>query len=80
MDPDVELDLRTLGSRLEPKADAKPLSHPGIPKTSYSWNSYNMAGTVLDSMDMVVPRHTWPMHLQGVPGTTGNTDQTSTEK
>ena len=25
------LDLRTLGSRPEPKADAQPLSHPGVP-------------------------------------------------
>ena len=29
---DVELDTRTPGSQTELKADAKPLSHPGIPK------------------------------------------------
>ena len=29
-EPDVGLDPRTLGSCLEPKADAQPLSHPGI--------------------------------------------------
>ena len=31
MEPDVGLDPRTLGSRPEPKADAQPLSHSGIP-------------------------------------------------
>ena len=30
-DPDVGLDPRTPGSHPEPKADAQPLSHPGIP-------------------------------------------------
>ena len=29
------LDPRTPGSRPGPKAGAKPLSHPGIPKSSY---------------------------------------------
>ena len=29
--PDAELDPRTLGSLLEPKADAQPLSHLGAP-------------------------------------------------
>ena len=29
--PDAGLDPRTPGSRLEPKADAQPLSHPGAP-------------------------------------------------
>ena len=28
---DVGLDPRTPGSRPEPKADAQPLSHPGVP-------------------------------------------------
>ena len=32
-EPDVGLDPRTPGSRLGPKAGAKPLSHPGIPET-----------------------------------------------
>ena len=30
-EPDVELDPRTLGLWPEPKADAQPLSHPGVP-------------------------------------------------
>ena len=29
--PNVGLDPRTAGSRPEPKADAQPLSHPGVP-------------------------------------------------
>ena len=31
-EPDGGLDPKTLGSPLEPKADAQPLSHPGAPK------------------------------------------------
>ena len=31
-EPDVGLNLRTPGSQPEPKADAQPLSHPGIPR------------------------------------------------
>ncbi|XP_073758103.1 BCLAF1 and THRAP3 family member 3 isoform X5 [Callorhinus ursinus] len=31
-EPDAGLDPRTLGSRLEPKADAQQLSHPGAPQ------------------------------------------------
>ena len=31
-DPDMGLDPRSPGSHPGPKADAKPLSHPGIPK------------------------------------------------
>ena len=31
-EPDVVLDHRTLGSCSEPKADAQPLSHPGVPR------------------------------------------------
>ena len=30
-EPNVGLNPRTLGSQLEPKADAQPLSHPGAP-------------------------------------------------
>ena len=30
-EPDVELDPRIPGSHPEPKADAQPLSHPGVP-------------------------------------------------
>ena len=35
-EPDVGLDPGTPGSRPEPKADAQPLSHPGIPNLVYS--------------------------------------------
>ena len=31
-EPDAELDPRTPGSCPEPKADAQPLSHPGVPR------------------------------------------------
>ena len=31
-EPDVGLDPRTLGSHPELKADAQPLSHPGVPE------------------------------------------------
>ena len=31
-EPDVGLDPRTSGSQPEPKADAQPLSHPGVPR------------------------------------------------
>ena len=30
-EPDVGFDPRTPGSRPDPKADAQPLSHPGVP-------------------------------------------------
>ena len=33
--PDVRLDPRAPGSQPEPKADAQPLSHPGIPSFSH---------------------------------------------
>ena len=32
IEADVGLDSRTLGSCPEPKADAQPLSHPGVPR------------------------------------------------
>ena len=35
-EPDVRLDPRTLGSCPEPKADAQPLSHPGVLLTYFS--------------------------------------------
>ena len=35
-DPDVGLDPRTPGSCPEPKADAQPLSHPGVPPPTIS--------------------------------------------
>ena len=31
-EPDEGLDPRTAGSNPEPKADAQPRSHPGVPK------------------------------------------------
>ena len=34
-EPDVGLNPRTLGSQLELKADAQPLSHPGAPKWTF---------------------------------------------
>ena len=34
-EPDVGLDPRTPGSRLEPKADAQPLNHPGAPHFTF---------------------------------------------
>ena len=36
MKPDEGLNPRTTGSRPEPKADAQPLSHPGVPGTKIS--------------------------------------------
>ena len=51
-EPDARLDLRTLKSLLDPKADTQPLSHPGAPYLfvylytftldkilEFSWNS-----------------------------------------
>ena len=35
-EPDVGLIPQTLGSRPEPKADAQPLSQPGVPKSIFS--------------------------------------------
>ena len=34
-EPNVGLDPRTPGSHPEPKADAQPLSHPGVPKIKF---------------------------------------------
>ena len=34
--PDVGLNPETLGSRPELKADAQPLSHPGVPHFSFN--------------------------------------------
>ena len=34
-EPDVGLDPRTPGSRPELKADAQPLSHPGLPQITF---------------------------------------------
>ena len=40
-EPDVGLDPRTPGSRLEPKASAKPLSYSGIPGTCLFIGDYS---------------------------------------
>ena len=34
-EPDVGLDPRTSGSHPGPKADAQPLSHPGVPGPTF---------------------------------------------
>ena len=34
-EPDAELDSRTPGSQPELKADAQPLSHPGVPNIAF---------------------------------------------
>ena len=34
-EPNAGLDPRTLASRPEPKADAQPLSHPGVPLSTF---------------------------------------------
>ena len=46
-EPDTGLHPRTSGSQPEPKADAQPLSHPGIPgKGASSWRiNFKMAPT-----------------------------------
>ena len=38
-EPDVRLDPRTSGSRPEPKADAQPLNHAGVPPNDFFMNS-----------------------------------------
>ena len=40
------LDPRTLGSHPEPKADAQPLSHPGVPILKISCDRGYMSGRV----------------------------------
>ena len=56
--PDVGLDPRTLGSCPESKADAQPLSHPGVPISSFF-----LRGTAPNVM-------TLPTHIFVVPGAT----------
>ena len=50
MEPDVGLDSGTLGSRPGPKADAQPLSHPGILHYPVSDK-----GTALEEMIKLIP-------------------------
>ena len=45
-EPDVGLNPRTPGSRPEPKAEAQPLSHPGMPIT----------GTLKETLEVGVGR------------------------
>ena len=47
--PNVELDPRTPGSRPEPKAGAKPLSHPGVP-AKHLLSIYYVSGPGLSSI------------------------------
>ena len=57
--PDVGLDPRTMGSRPEPKADAQPLSHPGVPR---SWFMAPMAQSFtssLPSQHNVIGKNLW---------------------
>ena len=52
-EPDVGLDPRTPGSRPEPKAEAQPLSHPGIarePDSVLSFSSPQAVDTSLNSL------------------------------
>ena len=44
-EPDVELDPRIPGSCSEPKADAQPLSHPGVPGVVLTKRSLYKAST-----------------------------------
>ena len=46
-EPFVELDLRTPGSRPELKADAQPLSYPGVPGIAF------ILWMVLDNIDIL---------------------------
>ena len=39
-EPEVGLDPGTPGSRPEPKADAQPLSHPGVPSFECKWGFF----------------------------------------
>ena len=64
-EPDVGLDPGTLGSRPGPKADAQPLSHPGVPGTlilkASSWDPWVAQwfgaclaqGMILETQDQV---------------------------
>ena len=38
-EPNAGLDPRTPGSHLEPKAEAQPLSHPGVPVSLLSYSN-----------------------------------------
>ena len=51
--PDVGLELRTLGSCPEPKANVQPLSHPGVPKLKVL-----NAGSV--PAKLLAPQDSWP--------------------
>ena len=46
-EPDAGLDPRTPGSGPEPKADAQPLSHPGIPRSMFKSPFYDLLATLL---------------------------------
>ena len=44
-EPNLGLDPRTLGSQPELKADAQPLSHPGIPRLTFLAIILSYSGT-----------------------------------
>ena len=46
--PDVGLNPGTPGSYPDPKADAQPLSHPGVPGNEHLPSMCYMPGTMLD--------------------------------
>ena len=61
-EPDVGLDPRTPGSRAEPKADARPLSHPGAPvvkiKLDTFWKGLSIvSGTINVGMLLLLLLH-----------------------
>ena len=54
-EPDAGLDPGTHGSRLEPKADAQPLSHPGVPREMFSNNRIlNLSKYILKFMGEII--------------------------
>ena len=44
-EPDVGIDSRILGSHPQPKADAQPLSHPGVPRYNLILSTHMYAQT-----------------------------------
>ena len=56
-EPEVGLDPRTPGSRPGPKADAQPLSHPGVPISRIKHLSCNLPGF---SLEKNLPTQIWP--------------------
>ena len=61
-EPDVGLDPGSPGSRPGPKAGAKPLRHPGIPKCLYLKHSLGIDSAVTPSI--LVPVVTYAASFQ----------------